>query len=154
LAAARGQGCAGAAEVAVDALTTAAATAYPEPIRASFGFRRGLQMLFRLTPIFVLLSATALAAQPVPADHAAKMARGLDLFKRHVRPVFVEQCLKCHGGKNTEAGFDLSDRGPLLKGGDAGPAVVIGQGKDSLLVKLLRHAKDPKMPKGGAKLPT
>ena len=27
-----------------------------------------------------------------------------------------ERCLKCHGGKDTEAGLDLSDRDPLLIG--------------------------------------
>ena len=91
-----------------------------------------------------------------PSDdpqHAAKMARGLSLFKSDVRTVFVEKCLKCHGGKETESGFDLSDRDHLMKGGDAGPAVLPGRGNDSLLVKLLRHVKEPHMPKGSAKLP-
>lgn len=85
-------------------------------------------------------------------DHAAKMARGLSLFKNHVRGVLAEKCLKCHGGKETEAGFDLTDRDRLLKGGDSGPAVLPGRGQDSLLVKLLRHVKEPHMPKGAGKL--
>src|ERR1051326_2864786 len=113
---------------------------------------------FRVTSILaMLLSGAFLAAQP-PAnktdpEHAAKMARGLAIFKQHVRPILAETCLKCHGGKSTEAGLDLSDREPLLKGGDSGPAILVGQGKDSLLVKLLRHEKEPKMPKGSARLP-
>ena len=107
---------------------------------------------FCLTSILFSLPALLLAQAPDP-DHAAKMARGLELFKQRIRPVLIEKCLKCHGGKETEAGFDLSDRGPLLKGGDSGPAVVPGKGTDSLLVRLLRHEKEPKMPKGSAKLP-
>ena len=104
----------------------------------------------------ILIVSGSLTAQPpakLDADHAAKMARGLDLFKKQIRPVLVDQCLKCHGGKKTEAGLDLTDRAPLLKGGDSGPAIIAGKGKDSLLVKLLRHQKAPHMPKGAAKLP-
>jgi cytochrome c553 len=86
-------------------------------------------------------------------DHAANMARGLDLFKKHVRPVLVQSCLRCHGGKKTEAEFDLSDRERLLHGGTTGPAILPGNGKDSLLVKVIRHAKEPFMPSGGKKLP-
>ncbi len=88
----------------------------------------------------------------IDKDHAAKMARGLDVFKQHVRPVLVEQCLRCHGGKKTEAGFDLSDRDRLLKGGEAGPAILVGRGKDSLLVKMIAHQKEPYMPEGGKQL--
>jgi hypothetical protein len=77
----------------------------------------------------------------------------LNLFKKHIRPVLVDTCLKCHGGMKTEAGLDLADRATLLKGGDSGPVVIVGKGKDSLIVKLLRHQKEPHMPKGAARLP-
>src|SRR5262249_37794535 len=85
-------------------------------------------------------------AKEVDADHAAKMARGLDLFKKHVRPVLVQTCVKCHGGKADEGELDLTDRRGLLKGGEAGPAVIPGKGKDSLLYKLIPHAREPHMP--------
>src|ERR1043166_2020874 len=83
-------------------------------------------------------AAVADADKPVDPDHAAKMARGLDIFKNHVRPVLADRCLKCHGGKDTEAGLDLSDRERLLRGGDSGPAILVGRAKDSLMVKLLQ----------------
>jgi cytochrome c553 len=93
------------------------------------------------------------AEKELDKDHAAKMARGLDVFKQHVRPVLVETCLRCHGGKKTEANFDLSDRDRLLKGGDAGPAILVGRAKDSLLIKMIAHQKEPYMPEGGKQLP-
>src|SRR5436309_3431194 len=93
------------------------------------------------------------APNQVPPDHAAKMAKGLDVFKKHVKPVLLERCLKCHGGRNIESEFDLSDRDSLLKGGLAGPAVVPGKAKDSLLVTLISHAKKPHMPHKAGKLP-
>jgi cytochrome c553 len=91
-------------------------------------------------------------APPLDKDHAAKMARGLEVFKKHVRPVLVQTCLRCHGGKKTESEFDLVDRAGLLKGGSAGPAVILGKARDSLLYKLISHQKEPNMPEGGRKL--
>jgi hypothetical protein len=92
------------------------------------------------------------AARPLDPDHAAKMARGLALFKKHVRPVLVKRCLRCHGGEHVKSELDLSDRAELLKGGSAGPAVVPGSGRESLLVRLVSHERAPHMPKNGKKL--
>lgn len=89
---------------------------------------------------------------PVDKDHAAKMARGLERFKSQIRTVLVDKCLKCHGGKTVEAGLDLSDRERLLKGGESGPAILVGKGKESLLYKLSAHLREPHMPHQGRKL--
>src|SRR5262245_54573942 len=92
-------------------------------------------------------------AKPVDPDHAARMARGLDVFKKHVRPVLTQKCVRCHGGKETESHFDLTDRDALLRGGESGPAVLFGRGKESLLYKLIAHVKEPHMPHNSPKLP-
>ena len=81
------------------------------------------------------------------------MTRGLAIFKQHVRPVLVGRCVRCHGGKKIKADFDLTDRDRLLRGGESGPAVIVGKSKDSLLYKLISHAKEPTMPDDGDKLP-
>src|SRR2546430_9615180 len=93
------------------------------------------------------------AAQPksaspkLPADHAAQMAKGLDLFKKHVKPLLVENCIRCHGGRATlEAELDLTDRDSLVKGGQSGPAIGPGKARGRLLVKLISHARAPHMP--------
>ena len=103
------------------------------------------------------LAQAGLSADPKPApvdpDHAAKMARGLDVFKKQVRTILADRCLKCHGGKRTEGEFELVDRAGMLKGGSAGPAIIPGRGKDSLLIKLVNHQKEPKMPHKTAKMP-
>jgi mono/diheme cytochrome c family protein len=93
------------------------------------------------------------AEPPLDADHVAKMAKGLDVFKKHVKPVLASRCLKCHGGRSVEGEFDLSDRDSLLKGGQAGAAIVPGKHKDSLLYKLVAHLREPKMPHEASKLP-
>ncbi len=91
-------------------------------------------------------------SKDVDPQHAVRMAKGLEIFTKHVRPVLVQKCLKCHGGKMTENEFDISDRQSLLKGGMSGPAVVIGKAKESLLYQLITHAKKPYMPHEANKL--
>src|SRR4051795_8023097 len=92
------------------------------------------------------------APEPIGADHAEKMVKGLDVFKKHVKPILEAKCLRCHGGKKIESDFDLSDRDGLLKGGQIGNSVIPGKSKESQLVKLITHAKEPQMPQGGDKL--
>ncbi|HVK19195.1 MAG TPA: PSD1 and planctomycete cytochrome C domain-containing protein [Fimbriiglobus sp.] len=105
-------------------------------------------VLFLVAPV-----AFADPPKPVPADHAAKMAKGTELFKARVRAVLAKNCLRCHGGKKTEGDLDLATRGKLLKGGVSGPAVVPGDAKASRLHQLTAHLKEPHMPDGGDKLP-
>lgn len=96
--------------------------------------------------------APAAAQQPVEKDHAEKMARGMDIFKKQVRPILIKQCLKCHGGGKIEGELDITDRDRLLKGGDHGTAVVPGDPKKSLLYLMVAHEKKPAMPYKEAKL--
>src|SRR5438105_4156470 len=112
----------------------------------------------RLAVVLVLLnlavrSPTARAAEPLDPDHAAKMAKGIELFRDHVRPLLADHCFKCHGGESVESGFDMSDRAGLLKGGDSGIAVVANKSSDSLLCRLIRHQKKPYMPHEADQLP-
>jgi hypothetical protein len=92
-------------------------------------------------------------APPLDPEHAAKMARGLEVFRKHVRPVLVQRCLRCHGGEQVKSELNLSDRDGLLKGGSAGPAVVPGKSRESLLLKAIAHQSKPFMPKNGKPLP-
>jgi cytochrome c553 len=92
------------------------------------------------------------AGEPLPGDHAEKMARGREIFTRHVRQVLVDRCLECHGSQEVESGFNLATREGLLKGGDGGKAVVPGDAAASRLYKLVTWAEEPYMPHDAAKL--
>jgi mono/diheme cytochrome c family protein len=104
--------------------------------------------------ILVVTAAALLGASPrqVDPDHAAKMARGLEVFKQGVRPVLEQRCAKCHSGETVKSKLDLSDRDGLLRGGENGPAAVAGSAKASLLYRLITHSKEPHMPHKGPKL--
>ncbi|MGE5191880.1 MAG: PSD1 and planctomycete cytochrome C domain-containing protein [Deltaproteobacteria bacterium] len=92
------------------------------------------------------------ANQPVGKDHAAKMAQGLALFKKHVRPVLVAHCVKCHGGETVESGFDLTDRVKLLRGGSSGKVAEPGKSRAGRLYERISHARQPGMPFKGDRL--
>jgi mono/diheme cytochrome c family protein len=109
----------------------------------------------------VLRKAAALlllqAATTVLAGNAPD-ASGIEFFEKHVRPVLVEHCYKCHSAEaeKLKGGLSLDTRDGLLKGGDSGPAIVPGTPEKSLLIKAVRYADENlQMPpaKGGGKLP-
>jgi hypothetical protein len=111
-------------------------------------------MRFAFTMLCLVIAPLGTAAaESVPPDHAEKLARGKELFAKHVRSLLAERCLKCHGGDKTRSGLDLHARETLLKGGDNGPVVVPFDSKSSRLVKLVAHRDDPHMPPKEVKLP-
>lgn len=65
--------------------------------------------------------------------------RDVDFFETHVRPIFVERCLRCHGQEKQESGLRLSTQEGLLAGGDSGPAIVPGRPAESLLLEAIRY---------------
>ena len=100
-----------------------------------------------------VFSAIPLLAQsPLPADHAARMKAGTELFERSIGPALKSHCLECHGGEKTRAGLNLATRELLLEGGDSGAVVVPGDPGESLLLTLVRHDEEPTMPPKKAKL--
>src|SRR5579862_1635228 len=78
-----------------------------------------------------------------------------DLFEKRIRPVLHVSCIPCHGPEKTKAGLRLDSRSGLLRGGDSGPAVKVGDPEGSLLLKAIRQIDpDLAMPpkKAGKKL--
>lgn len=74
-------------------------------------------------------------------------------YLRQVKPVLRERCYACHGALKQEAGLRL-DTGPLiLKGGDSGAAITIGDTNASLLLRRVTSADDSeRMPPEGEPL--
>lgn len=118
----------------------------------AFSTKASLRFVFVFL-IWVVTCGPTLAQQKnLDADHATKMAAGLDLFKKEVKPILVGRCLKCHGGEDIEGEFDLSNRKAFLAGGSSGEEIKIGQAESSLLYKMIAHETEPTMPEDGAKL--
>ena len=99
--------------------------------RIRFGFTLGVAL------------CTALPAQ-VPSGNPHPPT-ALALLEQH--------CVPCHGGEKTKAGFDLTTRAALLRGGESGAAVVLGRPEVSLFQRMITHEEQPGMPHKKDKLP-
>lgn len=75
-------------------------------------------------------------------------------YQRHIRPIFAEHCVVCHGEDTRESGLRLDQRGALLRGGDSGVAALVpGDAEASYLVRVLRGEIDQlQMPPDGPPL--
>lgn len=60
--------------------------------------------------------------------------------------VLRDECIGCHKPGKAKGGLILNTREKMMKGGDSGPSIVEGKGKDSLLVQVLDEGNDPHMP--------
>ena len=78
----------------------------------------------------------------------AKDAGGLGFFEKEIRPVLVEHCYECHavGAEKIGGRLYLDSRPGILEGGEAGPALVGGDPKASLILDALRWHGDLEMP--------
>ncbi len=86
----------------------------------------------------------------VPSMSAAEPARDqVDFFERKIRPVLVERCYECHStsAKKSKGGLVLDTRAGVIKGGDAGPAIIPGDPDKSKLIEAVRYKnRDLQMP--------
>ena len=84
--------------------------------------------------LWIVTLLLALSAQEAPLT-----AEGSDFFEKKIRPLLVEQCLKCHGSATPKGGLRLDSRAGSLRGGLSGPAVVPGDPERSLLIQAVRR---------------
>jgi mono/diheme cytochrome c family protein len=90
-------------------------------------------------------------AQPATAaltPEQVKAGAGDEFFETNVRPVLVTECGSCHQAAKG-GGLSIDSRADLLKGGDMGPAIVVGDPDKSLLIKAVHQDGDLRMPKFG-----
>lgn len=100
------------------------------------------RILVSLTAL-VALSASSRGEEAAPAPTAEQVR----FFEAKVRPLLVDQCVKCHGPDKQKSGLRLDSRASAVAGGEQGAAVVPGKPEESLLVTAVRHDDDMlKMP--------
>jgi hypothetical protein len=101
------------------------------------------------------IALTLILLAPSFASAAEPDVKAIEFFENKIRPVLVEQCLKCH---STEAEKEKKLRGSLkldtkagwVKGGDTGPAIVPGKPNEGTLIKSLKYTDpDLQMPPKG-----
>lgn len=88
--------------------------------------------------ILLLTGAIALADDSDPAS--------VEFFEKRIRPLIENHCVECHGEDVAEAKLRVDSLAHLLAGGERGPAIVIGKGKESLIVRAMGHGETLQMP--------
>ena len=74
-------------------------------------------------------------------------------FKDHVKPIFRQHCLKCHGEDEQEAGVNLQVYSTLMQGGSSGRIVIPGRASQSVLFRAITHPDaDARMPPNSPQL--
>jgi mono/diheme cytochrome c family protein len=104
------------------------------------------------TTIPIMLALALSPSIALADDPQSVSAEAAKFFETSVRPVLAEQCIGCHGAKKQSGGLRLDSREAVLKGGDGGPALFVGEPDKSLLVQAIRYQGELKMPEK-AKLP-
>jgi len=64
-----------------------------------------------------------------------------EFFEAKIRPVLVNKCYECHSTEAKKLGGKLLLDTPqgILRGGESGPAIVVGKPKESLLVQAMHY---------------
>ena len=91
--------------------------------------------------LLAVLALVALSAVGFAAPPDATLQ-----FEKKVRPVLVEKCVSCHGPKEQKGGLRVDSRAAILTGGERGAALVPGKPDQSLLLRVLAHDGEVKMP--------
>jgi hypothetical protein len=98
----------------------------------------------------LLICTFSLAAEP-PRTLPPPASRTVN-FVQDIKPLFEAACIQCHAKGKDKGGLSLETRASLLKGGDSGPAAVVGKSGESYIVKMVAGVDpDEVMPKKGTK---
>ncbi len=74
-------------------------------------------------------------------------------FSRDIQPILQKNCQGCHQPASRMSGLDLTTFEGFSKGGKRGPAFVTERPDDSIVVRYLSAALQPRMPLGEPALP-
>ena len=99
--------------------------------------------MFRSLVLSSLILLTLAGGMGSAADKESDVA----FFETKIRPLLIEQCVRCHGEKKQEGELRLDQFTGIAKGGATGPVIVAGKPDQSLLMLAVRQeSNDLKMP--------
>lgn len=69
-------------------------------------------------------------------------------YNSHIKPIFEQSCVRCHGPERQKASLRLDNLGDVLRGGEDGKVIQPGKSAESRLVHRVAHLgeKDKFMP--------
>jgi len=118
--------------------------------RFSSGTTCGRFLILLIVHVVLLLGTPDAPAAPIPI--AAVQRAEPVVFERDILPILQRSCLACHSASQRNGELSLESPDTMKKGGDSGPAIVAGNGAQSLLLNLASHTGEPVMPPVGNKV--
>ena len=81
------------------------------------------------------------------AEQTVFSPEGIQFFESKIRPLLVDNCHKCHGNEKQKGNLQLVSRETILRGGDTGAAIMLGDPAKSLLIEAVKYTNaDLQMP--------
>ncbi|HTD66770.1 MAG TPA: c-type cytochrome domain-containing protein [Candidatus Limnocylindria bacterium] len=98
-----------------------------------------------ITLVWSLALFVPAADAPVKSIPITRIKRSSAVdFEREVLPILKNNCIACHNQTKPKGGLVMETPQTILKGGDAGPAIVPKKPAESLLLKVAAH-QDPEL---------
>ena len=94
-----------------------------------------------------LLTVAVVSASALAVADDDFSAQDIEFFEGKVRPLLVKHCYDCHStdAEKLQAGLYVDSREGMIKGGDNGPAAIVGKPDESLLIDAVKY-KSYEMP--------
>ena len=73
----------------------------------------------------------------------ASFIAATEVNQHDIQPIMLLRCTVCHGNRRQEGGLDLRTKASMLKGGESGPAIVLGKPEESLIIKRMAAEEMP-----------
>jgi len=84
---------------------------------------------------------------------ACALAGAAPSFSRDIRPILQKRCQGCHQPASKASDLDVTTFDAFAKGGKRGPGFVAGKPEESLTLRYISGAVQPRMPLGQPELP-
>lgn len=98
----------------------------------------------RLLIVTVVTQAACHAADAITID-VPERTSPVD-FETEISPILKANCVACHHARKASGGLILESPQSIVKGGESGPAVVVGNSAGSLLLMVAAHQQESVMP--------
>ena len=99
--------------------------------------------------LLVLWSLLAGSSVAVADETVQATPEAAELFEKHIRPLFIRECQRCHGAEKQQGNLRLDSAAGWQAGGDSGPAIEPGDPTASLLLEALQYEAGFEMPPRG-----
>ena len=111
----------------------------PSPGPSGHPLPSGEGFVFKL--LIAVICCLTLSASALPQTTQPLTKEQLDFFENKIRPIFTDNCYKCHSpSKGTpKAGLELDWKGGWQKGGGYGPVIIPGDPDKSELIQAVRY---------------